>query len=135
MLHKIQTSENNFLSLEVKEQKGEWCLCIHKGASLLIFNQQQTHQLNAIVQSIDAGNYALKEYGSFKKWSEIFKVCISAFRGVKSFQMREWRQSATYSGYGKQGISLPTYKIKELQMHLKTVMQEFSEKTVREKTV
>ena len=67
MLHKIQTSENNFLSLEVKEQKGEWCLCIHKGASLLIFNQQQTHQLNAIVQSIDAGNYALKEYGSFKK--------------------------------------------------------------------
>jgi hypothetical protein len=67
MLHKIQTTENQFLTLEVKEQKGEWCLCISKGASILIFNQQQTYQLNAIVQSIDVGNYTLKEYGSFKK--------------------------------------------------------------------
>lgn len=62
MLHKIQTSENNHVALEVKEHKGELCLCIAKGGSLLIFNHQQTHQLNAIVQSIDAGNYALKEY-------------------------------------------------------------------------
>jgi hypothetical protein len=67
MIHKIQTSEGNHVALEVKDQKSERCLCISKGGSLLIFNQQQTHQLNAIVQSIDAGNYALKEYGSFKK--------------------------------------------------------------------
>lgn len=67
IVHKIQTSEGNFVALEVKDQKGERCLCISKGGSLLIFNQQQTHQLNAIVQSIDAANYVLKEYGSFKK--------------------------------------------------------------------
>lgn len=129
IVHKIQTSEGNHVALEVKEQKGELCLCISKGGSLLIFNQQQTHQLNAIVQSIDAANYALKEYGSFKKWSEVFKVSLSAFRGIKSFQIREWLQSSTYSGFGKQGISLPTYKIKELQTHLTSILQEFSEQS------
>lgn len=167
MIHKIQTSEGNHVALEVKDQKWELCLCISKGGSLLIFNQQQTHQLNAIVQSIDAANYALKEYGSFKKWPEIFnstanprnttwldariihtawesvvankvkqsqfskaevyKVSISAFRGIKSFQIREWLVSSTYSGFGKQGISLPSYKIKELQMHLTSILQEFME--------
>ena len=129
MLHKIQTSESTQVTLEVKEQKGELCLCIAKGGSLLIFNQQQTHQLNAIVQSIDAGKYALKEYWSFKKWSEIFKVSLSAFRGIKSFQIRERLVSQAYSGFGKQWISLPTYKIKELQMHLKTVLQEFTQQS------
>ena len=67
MLHKIQTSENNYLSLEVKEQKGELYLHISKGTSMLIFNIQESKAINTIVQSIDAGNYALKEYGSFKK--------------------------------------------------------------------
>jgi len=48
-------------------------LHICKGASSLTFNRQETQQLNAIVQSIDAGlsanagKYVLKEYGSFKK--------------------------------------------------------------------
>lgn len=62
MLHKIQTSENNHVALEVKEYKGERLLAISKGTSILTFNQEQTKQLNAIVQSIDGGNYALKEY-------------------------------------------------------------------------
>jgi hypothetical protein len=56
-----------YLSLEVKEHKGEWCLYLSKGPSSLIFTQEQTNQLNVIVQSIDAANYTLKEYGSFKK--------------------------------------------------------------------
>jgi hypothetical protein len=67
MIHKIQTGENNYLSLEVTQQKSELVVRIAKGTSLLTFNQQETIQLNAIVQSIDVGNYALKEYGSIKK--------------------------------------------------------------------
>ena len=125
MSHKIQTSNDNFLSLEVKQHKWEILLCIAKWASLLTFTHEQTKQLNAIVQSIDAGKYTLKEYGSFKKWSEIFKVSLSEFRGIKSFQIRERLVSPTYSGFGKQGVTLPIYKIKELQMHLKTILQEF----------
>ena len=125
MIHKIQTSEGTSVTLEVKDQKGEHCLYISKGGLSLIFNQQQTNQLNTIVQSIDTAKYILKEYGSFKKWSELFKISISAFRGIKSFQIREWIQSANYSGFGKQGISLPTYKIKELQMHLAMILEEF----------
>jgi len=125
MIHKIQTGENNYLSLEVTQQKSELVVRIAKGTSLLTFNQQETIQLNAIVQSIDVGNYALKEYGSIKKWSEVFKISLSAFRGIKSFQIREWFTSQTYSGFGKQGVSLPTYKIKELQMHLIRVLKEF----------
>jgi hypothetical protein len=125
MIHKIQTVGASYVSLEVKTVKWERCVCISKDASLLIFNHAQTIQLNAIVQSVDGGNYALKEYWAVKKWSESFKVFISEFRGIKSFQIRQRTVSPTYSGFGKLGISLPTYKIKELQMHLKTVMEEF----------
>jgi len=67
MIHKIQTAENSYVTLEVKLYKSQPCLYISKGASLLIFNRQETEQLNTIVQSIDAANYTLKEYGSFKK--------------------------------------------------------------------
>jgi hypothetical protein len=70
----------------------------------------------------------LKEYGSLKKWSEIYKILISEFRGIKSFQIRQRLISPNYSGFGKQGITLPTYKIKELQEHLKAVMQELGGK-------
>ena len=67
MIHKIQTSENSYFSLEVKPIKSALCLYISKGSSSLLFNRQETEQLNAIVQSIDAGNYTLKEYGIVKK--------------------------------------------------------------------
>ena len=67
MIHKIKTSENSFLDLEVKPIKSVLCLYISKGPSSLVFNHQETEQLNAIVQSIDAGNYTLKEYGIVKK--------------------------------------------------------------------
>ena len=127
MIHKIQTFGNNYLSLEVKTVKSEPCLCISKDTSLLIFNYTETKQLNVIIQSIDAGRYALKEYWSVKRWLESFKISISEFRGLKNIQIRERISSPTYSGYGKQGISLSTYKLKELQMHMKTVMQEFSQ--------
>ncbi|MFA7298504.1 MAG: hypothetical protein WC010_02555 [Candidatus Absconditabacterales bacterium] len=132
MIHKIQTVGSYYVSLEVKTVKGERCLCISKDASLLTFNHAETKQLNAIIQSVDAGNYALKEYGIVKKGSEninskgeVYKIFISEFRGIKSFQIRQRTVSPTYSGFGKLGITLPTHKIKELQMHLKTVMEEF----------
>ena len=125
MIHKIQTGDTSFLTLEVLQQKSEVLLRIAKSTSILTFTQQQTTQLNLVVQSIDVGNYVLKEYGSIKKWSEIFKISISAFRGIKSFQIRERLISPSYTGFGKQGVSLPTYKIKELQMHLTRVLQEF----------
>jgi len=134
MIHKIQTIGNYYVSLEVKIVKWERCLCISKDASLLIFNHAETTQLNAIVQSIDGGNFALKEYGIVKKWSEnnslkseLYKIFISEFRGIKSFQIRQRTVSQTYSGFGKLGITLPIYKIKELQMHMKTVMEEFEQ--------
>jgi len=166
MIHKIQTSGASYISLEVRTVKWERCLCISKDASLLTFNYDQTKQLNTIIQSIDGGSHALKEYGSVRRWSgsflsttnsrkagldvrmihlawesvvankvkqsqfskaEVYKVVLSEFRGIKSFQIRERLQSPTYSGYGKQGLTLPTHKLKELQMHLKTVMQEFAD--------
>lgn len=127
MIHKIQTADNTFVSLEVKQIKSQLCLYISKGASSLYFNLAETQQLNAVVQSIDGAKYALKEYGIVKKGSEIYKVFISEFRGIKSFQIRQWTSTPSYSGYGKLGITLPTYKIKELQMHLTSVMQEFEQ--------
>lgn len=127
IVHKIQTGEGSFLSLQVKEQKSQLSLVITKGNSTLIFSHQQTSQLNAIVQSIDGEKISLKEYGSFKKWSEIFKVSLSEFRWIKNFQIREWISSVSYNGFGKQGISLPIYKVKEFQTHLTTVIQEFDD--------
>jgi len=62
-----------------------------------------------------------------KKGSNVYKVFLSEFRGIKSFQIRQWLVSQTYTGFGKLGISLPAYKIKELQMHMITVMQEIEE--------
>ena len=50
MIHKIQTSENSYVSLEVKLMKSSLCLYISKGPSSLLFNHQETKQLNAIVQ-------------------------------------------------------------------------------------
>ncbi|MEI7557440.1 MAG: hypothetical protein WCJ45_00885 [bacterium] len=38
-----------------------------KGETTLIFNQQQTSELNALVQAIDPATIALKEYGSIRK--------------------------------------------------------------------
>lgn len=67
MIHKIQTSGASYIALEVRTVKGERCLCISKDASLLTFDHDQTKQLNAIIQSIDAGSYVLKEYGTVKK--------------------------------------------------------------------
>lgn len=63
MVHKIQTSNGGSVALEVKQQK----LHISKGPSVLTFDYEQTKLLNAIIQSIDASKYALKEYGSVKK--------------------------------------------------------------------
>jgi len=67
MIHKIQTGDTSFLTLEVLQQKSEVLLRIAKSTSILTFTQQQTTQLNLVVQSIDVGNYVLKEYGSIKK--------------------------------------------------------------------
>jgi len=130
MIHKIQTVGSYYVSLEVKIVKWISCLCISKDTSLLTFNRAETNQLNAIIQSIDATNYTLKEYWSVNIWSEkslMYKIFISEFRGIKSFQIRQRQVSPTYSGFGKLGITLPTYKIKELHMHMKTILQEFSE--------
>lgn len=124
MIHKIMAG-NSLVSLEVKQIKSEILLLISKSDSKISFNYAQAKQLNEIIQSIDPEKYTLKEYGKFSKWSEIFKISISEFRGIKSLQIRERLQSPTYSGFGKQWIALPTYKLKELQMHLKTSMQEF----------
>ena len=125
MIHRIQTSANTYVNLEVKPYKSEPSLIISKSDATIIFNQAETKLLNAIVQATDATKYILKEYGSLKKGTDLFKISISEFRGIKSFQIRQWLQSPTYSGYGKLGISLPTYKLKELQTHLITILQEF----------
>ena len=124
MIHKIMAG-NSLVSLEVREQKGELQLFIAKSDSKLSFNLAQTKQINAIIQAIDSGNFLLKEYGKFQKWSELFKISISEFRGIKSIQIRERLMSPTFNGFGKQWIALPTYKLKELQMHLTKIMQEF----------
>ncbi len=125
MIHKIQTSPTTTVNLEVKDIKTERCLEIKKSDTTIVFNHEQTKQLNAIIESIDPEKFVLKEYGSVKKWSDIFKIVVSEYRGIKSFQIRQRQVSPTYSGYGKLGITLPTYKLKELQMHMKIVMQEF----------
>ncbi len=127
MIHKIQTVGSSYVAIEVKTVKWERCVCISKDASLVTLNYAETKQLNVIVQSIDAGNYVFKEYWFVKKWSEIYKVFLSEFRGIKSFQIRQWLVSQTYTGFGKLGISLPAYKIKELQIHMRSVLQEFEE--------
>ena len=131
MAHKIQTGNNGEIILDIKKIKDIVCLQISKGNSteknnILTFNREQTIQLNAIIQGIDAGNLILKEYGNVQVGNQIFKVCVSAFRGIKSFQIRERLISNTYSGYGKQWVTLPTYKIKELQGHMSGIVQEFS---------
>lgn len=67
MVHKIQTMGNSFVSLEVKTYKSEPSLIMSKAETTLIFNHQETAQINAIIQAIDAANFALKEYGIIKK--------------------------------------------------------------------
>ena len=67
MVHKIQTAENTYLSLEIIQTKSEPFLRIAKNDSILTFNYEQIQKLNAIVQTIDPSNYTLKEYGTFKK--------------------------------------------------------------------
>jgi len=93
--------------------------------SLLEFTQQQTQQLNSIIQSI-TGNYLPKEYGKIQIENKTFKILLSTFRGITTLQIRERVTSGEYAWFGKLGISLPTYKIKELQTHMTTTLKEFS---------
>jgi len=125
MLHKIQTADNTFVTLDVKQLKSELCLAIKKWPSLLTFTFDETKKLNDIMQTIETGNYICKDYGMIKKWSQTFKISISSFRGSTNFQIRE-RLTGNYTGFGKLWISLPSYKIKEFKMHLATCIQEFA---------
>lgn len=62
MIHKIQTSPTTTMNLEVKDIKAERCLEIKKSDTTIIFNHEQTKQLNAIIESIDPEKFVLKEY-------------------------------------------------------------------------
>jgi len=75
---KIKVSNTSEVTLEFKERNGELLLHIYKTfssergvgidkESALVFNADQATQLNAIVQMIDSGNYAIKEYGKLHK--------------------------------------------------------------------
>lgn len=128
MIHKIQTSATSQVYLEVINQKLTISKMLSTGRapdSLLEFTQQQTQQLNSIIQSI-TGNYLPKEYGKIQIGNKTFKILLSTFRGITTLQIRERVTSGEYAGFGKLGISLPTYKIKELQTHMTTILKEFS---------
>ena len=78
MVCKIKTSNTSEVILEFKERNDELLLHIYKTISsergvgvdkesALVFNLDQAKQLNAIVQTIDSGNYHIKEYGKVHK--------------------------------------------------------------------
>lgn len=146
MSHKIKVSDTNDITLEVHERKEEFWLNIYKTVfsdrytgvakdNALAFSFDQAKELNNIIQSIDAGNYELRDYGEFQKWYKVFKIYVSSFRGVNSLQVREWVDSNNYTGYGKQWISIPAHKIKELQGHLNVLIKEFTDIMSGEKQV
>lgn len=93
--------------------------------SLLEFTEQQAQKLNTIIQSI-TGNYLIKEYGKIQIGNKTFKILLSTFRGITTLQIRERVTSGEYAWFGKLGISIPTYKIKELQTHMTAILKEFS---------
>jgi len=137
MSHKIQTSNISCIVLEIKSYQDIPQLHIFKQTNTNIstdvsleFSPAQTVQINDIIQSIDPGNYLIKEYGKIQKGNKIFKIFISTFRGVTSLQIRERVISPWYAGFWKQWISLPTYKIKELQMHMTIMLQEMEKKKI-----
>lgn len=101
MIHKIQTSQNLAVHIEVKMKSGQPCVYISKGPITLLLSQQEIQKLNDIVQSIETGKYICKEYGSIKIGTEFYKITISTFRGITSFQIRERTKSTTYEGFGK----------------------------------
>jgi|GEM_PF-2718376 len=75
---KIKVSNTSEVTLEFKERNGELLLHMYKtvscerGTSIekesaLVFNADQAKHLNTIIQTIDSGNYAIKEYGKLHK--------------------------------------------------------------------
>lgn len=145
MFYKIKVSDSSDITLEVKERKGELWFSIFKGVfsdrfvgiakdSALAFNLEQAEGLNTIIQTIDAGKYDIREYGELQKGRKVFKIYINSFKGKNSLQIRERVESPTYTGYGKQGVSLPVDKIGELQEYLPILIKEFTTPAPEENT-
>lgn len=99
MIHKIQTSANSQIYLEVINQKLTLSKMLSTGRtadSLLEFTEQQAQQLNTIIQSI-TGNYLIKEYGKIQIGNKTFKILLSTFRGITTLQIRERVTSGEYA--------------------------------------
>jgi hypothetical protein len=86
----------------------------------IAFSSDQYKDLLDIIESIPT-DYEIKEYGQVWK----YKVYISIFNGNASFQIREWVETDTYTGYGKKWVSFSMEKFHEFRIHFTHVSNHF----------
>lgn len=92
---------------------------IAKDSSIAFSNDQYKDLLN-IIESIPA-DYEIKEYGQVWK----YKIYTSVFNGNNSFQIREWVESETYTGYGKKWVSFSMEKFSDFKISFLDVCSHF----------
>ncbi|MDD4151820.1 MAG: PC4/YdbC family ssDNA-binding protein, partial [Candidatus Gracilibacteria bacterium] len=80
----------------------------------------QLEELKQIISDIPK-DYEIKEYGIVGK----YKLYISTYNGNNSFQIREWVETETYTGYGKKGVSISMNKFDEFKLALSNVLDMF----------
>ncbi len=124
-------TKSGSITIQVSKFNGKDLLNIYKSTfsekytgiakdSSIAFSSDQYLDLLKSVESIPT-DYEIKEYGHIWK----YKVYVSVFNGNNSFQIREWVESETYTGYWKKWVSFSMDKISDFQETLSDVSSHF----------
>ncbi|EKD44442.1 MAG: hypothetical protein ACD_71C00130G0004 [uncultured bacterium (gcode 4)] len=126
-------SKSGSITIQISKFNGKDLLNIYKSTfsekytgiakdSSIAFASDQYLDLLNIVESIPM-DYEIKECGQIGK----YKVYVSTFNGNNSFQIREWVESETYTGYGKKWVSFSMEKISDFKEALTDVTSHFKQ--------
>ena len=126
-------SKSGSITIQISKFNGKDLLNIYKSTfsekytgiakdSSIAFASDQYLDLLNIVESIPM-DYEIKEYGQIGK----YKVYVSTFNGNNSFQIREWVESETYTGYWKKWVSFSMEKISDFKEALTDVTSHFKQ--------
>ncbi|NVP17243.1 hypothetical protein HUU51_00855 [Candidatus Gracilibacteria bacterium] len=127
----FEITKSNSVTIQISNFKGKDLLNIYKSSfsdtytgivknNSIAFTPDQLEELKNIISDIPK-DYEIKEYGMVGK----YKLYISTFNGNNSFQIREWVESETYTGYGKKGVSISMNKFDEFKLALFEVLDMF----------
>ena len=127
----FEITKSGSITIQISKFNGKDLLNIYKSTfsekytgiakdSSIAFSSDQYMDLLNIIESIPA-DYEIKEYGQVWK----YKIYTSVFNGNNSFQIREWVESETYTGYGKKWVSFSMEKFDDFKISFVDVCSHF----------